>query len=141
MVTELSIHAVHEGGMRFTAGNGAHAVTVDYPPQPGDPGAGMRSLELLLASLATCAGNTLALLLGRMEQPFTGLEVDARALRREEHPTILTEIALEFTVHGAGVDRDAVEKALAVAETQLAPVWIMVKAGTPITTSVRLDEA
>ena len=140
MATQLTIHAVHEGGMRFTAGNGTHAVKADYPLQPGDAGTGLRSLELLLASLATCGGNTLALLLGRMEQPFTGLEVDARASRREEHPTVLTEIALEFTVHGEGIDRAAVEKALTVAETQLAPVWIMVKAGTPITTSVRLDD-
>jgi len=141
MATELAIHAVHEGGMRFSAGNGVHSVTVDYPLEAGDAGAGLRSLELLLASLATCGGNTLALLLRRMEQPFTGLEVDARARRREEHPTVLTEIALEFTVHGPGVDRATVEKALAVAETQLAPVWIMLKAGTPITTSVRLVDA
>lgn len=140
MATELTIHAVHEGGMRFTAGNGTHTVNVDYPLEAGDVGTGLRSLELLLASLATCGGNTLALLLGRMEQPFTGLEVEARASRREEHPTVLTAIALEFAVHGAGVDGAAVEKAITVAETQLAPVWIMIKAGTPITTSVRLDD-
>lgn len=138
MAIELTIHAVHEGGMRFTAGNGVHDVNVDYPTTPGDAGTGLKSLELLLASLATCGGNTLALLLGRMEQPYTGLEVDARALRREEHPTVLTEISLEFTVHGPGVDKAAVERALTVAQTQLAPVWVMLKAGTPITTSVRL---
>jgi uncharacterized OsmC-like protein len=140
MSTELTIHAVHQGGMRFIAGNGVHTVNVDYPLEPGESGTGLRSLELLLASLATCGGNTLALVLGRMEQPFTGLEVDARAVRRDEHPTVLTEIALEFTVHGPGVDKATVERALTVAETQLAPVWIMLKAGTPITTSVRLTQ-
>jgi uncharacterized OsmC-like protein len=140
MASELMVHAVHQGGMRFTAGNGVHAVHVDYPLQAGDSGTGLRSLELLLASLATCGGNTLALLLGRMEQPFTGLEVHARAARREEHPTVLTEIALEFTVHGPGVDKATVERALTVAETQLAPVWIMLKAGTPITTCVCLTD-
>lgn len=140
MANELTIHAVHQGGMRFTAGNGVHAVDVDYPTTPGDAGTGLKSLELLLASLATCGGNTLALLLGRMEQPYTGLEVDARALRREEHPTVLTEIALEFTVHGPGVDKATVERALTVAQTQLAPVWVMLKAGTPITTSARLTD-
>lgn len=140
MATDLAIHAVHEGGMRFTAGNGTHSVTVDYPLEPGDAGAGLKSLELLLASLATCAGNTLALVLRRMDQPFSGLEVDARAERREEHPTVLTAIALEFTVHGRAVDEATVARALTVAETQLAPVWIMLKTGTPITTSVRLAD-
>lgn len=139
MATELTIHAVHQGGMRFTAGNGTHEVEVDYPLQPGDPGTGLRSLELLLASLATCAGNTLALVLGQMKQPIAGLEVDARAARREEHPTVLTGIHLAFAVHGEGVDRAAVEKAVTVAESQLAPVWIMVEAAAPITTSVCLD--
>lgn len=124
--------------MRFTAGNGFHTVHVDYPLEPGDPGTGLRSLELLLASLATCAGNTLGLVLGRMDQPFKGLEVDARAERREEHPTVLTAIILEFTVHGPGLDEATVARALTVAETQLAPVWIMLKEGTSITTSIRL---
>jgi putative redox protein len=140
VATELAIHAVHEGGMRFTAGNGTHAVTADYPLEPGDAGAGLKSLELLLASLATCAGNTLALVLRRMGQPFSGLEVDARAKRREEHPTVLTAIALEFTVHGQAIDEATVARALTVAETQLAPVWIMLKAGTPISTSIRLAD-
>jgi len=139
MPVELTIHAVHQGGMRFTAGNGTHEVQVDYPLQPGDPGIGLRSLELLLASLATCAGNTVALVLDQMQQPITGLEVDARASRREEHPTVLTDIHLAFAVHGAGLERAAVEKAVTDAGSQLAPVWIMVEAGTPVTTSVRLD--
>ena len=43
-------------------------------------------------------------------------------------------------VHGARVERTVVEKAIGITETQPAPVSIMVKAGTPITTSVRLDD-
>ncbi len=69
----------------------------------------------------------------------TEVAIDARASRREEHPTVLTDIHLEFAVHGPGVDRDVVEQAVAVAGTQLAPVWVMVKASTPVTTSVVLD--
>ena len=64
-----------------------------------------------------------------------------RVLKRsDEHPTVLTEIHLEFAVHGQGIDRAVVEQAIAVAGTQLAPVWVMVKAGTPVATSVRLDD-
>ena len=39
-----------------------------------------------------------------MDCPAPGAEseeLDARGLRRDEHPTVITEIALEFTVHGA----------------------------------------
>ena len=138
MPSELNVHAVCEGGMRFTASAGEHSITLDYPMSPEETGAGATPLQLLLASLCACSGSTLGLVLRRMQQPFEGLEVHARALRRDEHPTVLTEIALEFEVRGAGVDAQAVQRALAVTENQLCPVWAMLKGGTPITTSFRL---
>jgi len=93
---------------------------------------------MLLSSLAVCAGSTLALLLDRMRQPFTGLAVEARGKRRDEHPTVLTEIAVEFVITGAGTDPDKVTQALKMAEEQICPVWAMLKGGTPITTSFRI---
>jgi len=138
MPTELVVHAVHEGGMRFTAEAGGHAVTLDYPLSPGEVGAGATPLQLLLASLAACSGSTLALVLARMQQPLQGLEVHARGLRRDEHPTVFTEIALEFVLHGTELDPDAVTRALSAAENHLCPVWAMLKAGTPITAAVSI---
>jgi putative redox protein len=142
MPTELTIHAVNRGGMVVTAGDGRHTVTMDYP-MPGTESeklAGLTPLRMLLASLAACSGNTLAVLLRKMRQPVGDVEVDARGLRREEHPTVITEIALEFTVHGAGVEPAAVEKALAISEEQVCPVWAMLKGGTPIASTYRIVE-
>jgi len=76
-----------------------------------------------------------------LNQPVAGLEVDVRALRSEQHPTVLTEIALEFVVKGSGVTSEAVEKALKVSEDLLCPVWNMLKGGTPITATFRIDES
>jgi putative redox protein len=73
-----------------------------------------------------------------MGQPVKDLEVHARGLWRDEHPTVITEIALEFEVRGTGVDAEAVRRALDVAEQQLCPVWAMLKGGTPITASFRV---
>ena len=141
MPTEALVHAVHEGGMRITADDGEHSITMDYPMPGAATGlAGIAPLKVLLASLAGCSGTTLALVLGKMRQPVSGIEVDVRAVRRDEHPTVYTEIALEFTVTGAGVDPTAVERAIAVAEEQLCPVWAMLKDGTPIRTSYRVVE-
>lgn len=137
MATELCVHAAHDGGMRVDTSTACHEVRVDYPLQVGDETQGMTSLELLLASLASCAANTLALVLGKMRQPYSGLEVDARGRRRAEHPTVITDIDLAFVVHG-DVTPAAVERALTIAEEQLCPVWNMLKDGTPITTSYRV---
>ena len=78
MPSKLSIHAEHQGDMRWTAATGAHSVRMDYPLQPGAAGEGMKPLEMILASLAACAGNTLVLLLQRVGQAFHGMEIDVR---------------------------------------------------------------
>ena len=75
-----------------------------------------------------------------MKQPFTGLTVEARGQRRDEHPTVLTEIAVEFVITGAGTDPGKVAQALKMAEEQLCPVWAMLKGGTPITATFRIIE-
>ena len=135
MPSELSVHAGCEGGMLYAVTAGEHGFTLDYPLSPGDATAGATPLQTLLGCLAVCSGSTVGLVLRRMQQPVEGLEVRARGQRRDEHPTVLTEIALEFEVRGAGVSGDAVERALKIAEDQLCPVWAMLKPGTPITTS------
>jgi uncharacterized OsmC-like protein len=138
MASELSVHAVHLGEMRVLAKSENREVLTDYPLMAGRPLEGFTSLELLLASLSTCATNSvLALLKRRMNQPVTGLDVYARGLRREEHPTVLTEISLEFVVSGK-VDPEAVKKSLKISADQLCPVWNMLKGTTPIKATFRI---
>ena len=138
MPTEIVMHAKHQGGMRVLADAGEHQVQMDYPIAPGN--AGLTPLQLLLASLAGCAVSTLAALLRKGGQPVEGLEARVRGLRREEHPTVFTEIAMEFVLRGNGIDRAVVDRALAQAEQRVCPVWAMLKAGTQITASVRIAE-
>ena len=142
MMTEFSIHAVHQGGMRVVAGDGLNEVTMDYPLATDQKPAGLTPLQMLLASLAACSANSMmAVLQRRLNQPVVGLEVEAHALRKHEHPTVLTEIELEFKVKGSGVDPSAVSMALKLSEEQLCPVWNMLGSSTPIRASFRLIEA
>jgi putative redox protein len=137
--TELRVHAVHEGGLRMRATNGPHTVTTDYPLSPHEQASGFKPMELLLVSLAACAGSVVASLLGRLHQPVDGVEVEAHGQRRDEHPTVFTTIGLEFVVRGRGVEPASVEKAIAHAD-RLCPVWAMLKAGTAMTTTYRIVE-
>lgn len=101
--------------MRVSAGTDGHTVQMDYPLKPGENLTGLTPLQLLLASLAGCSANTLmAVLVRRMQQPVRGMEVHARGVRRDEHPTVLTEIALEFVLRGSGIDPASVERAFKV---------------------------
>lgn len=137
---EYAVEAVHLEGLQFTATAGPHSVTTDYPLKPDDVGVGQRPLELLLASLASCAGGALMALLRRGGHCVAGLTVRARGRRRSEHPTVFTEIALEFVVCGT-LDESVVADALEQSEARICPVWAMLKPATPITSSFRVVES
>jgi putative redox protein len=131
------VEAVHQGGMHFTTRIGERSVSMDYPLGPGETGAGPRPLEMLLASLASCAGGSVIALLRRAKQPIDGLTVSARGVRRAEHPTVFTEIALEFVIAG-DIQPRTVAAVLQEAKTRVCPVWAMLKPTTPIRSSFRI---
>jgi putative redox protein len=137
VAVECVVRAVHRGGMHFTGVVGNHTFEMDYPLDPVATGEGPRPMEMLLASLGACAGGSIVALLRRGGHQFEGLTVTARGQRRSEHPTIFTEIALEFAFRGT-VDPAAVDRAISQAETRVCPVWTMLKAATPIRTSVQI---
>jgi putative redox protein len=129
--TELSVRGVHRGGMRVYASDGEFHVSMDYPQQEGEITTGPTPLTMLLASLAACSLNSVVVVLKKMQQPLEGLGVEVRGARRTEHPTLLTDISLEFTVKGA-VDPTAMAHALKLSEERLCPVWNMLKGSTAI---------
>ena len=135
---EYTVEAVRRQAMQFVVTAGPHSVTTDYPLMPDESGVGLRPLEMLLGSLASCAGGSMVALLRRAGQPMTGLRVTARGQRRAEHPTVFTSMTLEFVVCGP-VDPEAVQKAVEQSEAAICPVWAMLKPGTPITSSVRIE--
>ncbi len=94
MRVDLSVLARHFGEMRVNVDVRGHNLSMDYPATGGkDP----TPLEVLLASLAACAANTLNMVLCRkMGAKVTSLDVEAKAQRREEHPTLLTKIELVY---------------------------------------------
>lgn len=135
---EYIAEAVHEDGMRFHVTAGSHSVETDYPLQAAEVGSGPRPLELLLGSLASCAGGSVIALLRRAGQPVGRLKVSAKGRRRAEHPTVFTDIALEFVVCGKA-DLGAVTRAVEQSESLICPVWAMLKPSTNITTSIRTE--
>jgi putative redox protein len=110
---------------------------MDYPAAEGREAT---PLEVLLASLAACAANTLNLVLCRkMGAKIASLEVEARAQRRDEHPTILTKIELVYHLRGDGLAPEMIDRALRIAEEQLCPVLAMLRPGTEISSSWQME--
>jgi putative redox protein len=140
MAKEVKADITFRGGMRFDgrSGRAGTSVAIDFSPE-GEPIDGFSPLELLVTSLAGCSGQVVIGLLKRMGLEVKDLTVHARGLKKEIHPTVLTSIDLEFEFRGGRLDGASVEKALALSEERFCPVWVMLKAGTVITATYRLE--
>jgi putative redox protein len=137
MRADLTVRAVHRGDMRVDVYVRDRILSMDYPSRPGaDP----TPLEVLLASLAACAANTLNLVLCRkIGAKLASLEVEAIAQRREEHPTVLTAIELVYHLRGEELAPEVLDRAIRLAEDQLCPVLAMLRQGTKVTSSLKAD--
>jgi len=136
MRSDLTVRAVHRGEMRVDVHVREHLLEVDYPAVTG---VRPTPLEVLLASLAACATATLSLVLCKMGATVDSLEVEAAAERRAEHPTVLTAIELVYILRAESLAAETVDRAVRAAEVQLCPVLAMLRPGTEIRSSWRME--
>ncbi len=113
------------------------AIQIDYVPPLGD-GDGYTPLELVLVSLSACSGSTVASLLRRMGKTVCGLQVTARGVRRDAHPTGFESIVLEFTLDSGDALEADLGKAIQLSEQTYCPVWAMLKDNVEITSQYRV---
>lgn len=134
MTQELTASSVLvDGRMRYESRIRDYPpVITDYPaPAGGDTGP--TSLELFLASLCTWVGGSVSFVLKRSKGEFEGLTVRARAERRTEHPTYFKSVRLEVELVSSTVTEEDLKEAVEVAESDICPVWNMVKDTVPVT--------
>lgn len=82
--------------------------------RPGQA-AGPAPMELMLASLVTCAASTIEAVLEKMRQPVSALNVVAEGERAESVPRVYTSITLEFQV-ASPAPHDRLLRAIEVTE-------------------------
>lgn len=106
-------------------------IILDYTPPIGD-GEGYTSLELVLISLASCSGTAIAQLLRKMRKDVSGLTINVKGNRREQHPTYFERIFLEFNLVSRDAEASDLEKAIKLSEESICPVWNMIKGNVEI---------
>lgn len=118
---------------RCTSGENP-AVITDYTAPLGD-GQGHTSLELFLASLCSCLGGTAAIFLRKMGKDVGGITVDAKGVRRTEHPTSFETIDLFVSVVSGDAQDADVARVLKMAEETYCPVVAMIKGNVDVSVS------
>ncbi len=112
-------------------------IPIDYVPPLGD-GQGYTPLEMLLISLGSCSGGTIGLLLRKMGKTVSGIQVNVKGTRRDQHPTSFRNIFLEFIITSADAKDADVQKSIKLAEDSVCPVWAMVKGNAEIAAEYKI---
>ena len=98
-------------------------------------------MELLLVGFGGCSGMDVISILRKKRQPVTGLEITIKGEKADSFPKIYTTVHIEYIVKGKGVEKEAVERAIALSLDKYCSVGAtLAKAGT-ITHSYRIVEA
>lgn len=97
-------------------------------------------MELVLIALCGCTGSDVVGILRKKREPFSSLEVSARAERASGYPAVFTEIKLNYRV-GGKVSRKAVEDAVRLSKEKYCSVSAMLERTAKITSDIEYLDA
>src|SRR5438270_3515601 len=89
-------------------------------------------MELVLIGLCGCTASDVVSILRKKREPFTHVEVHARAERAPDPPSVYTEVRLVYRV-GGNVSHKAMEDAVRLSEEKYCSVAAMLQKTAKIT--------
>jgi putative redox protein len=137
---EVTVHLSNEKVqfIGLSKSNPDHPIPFDYKPPIGD-GKGYNGLELLLMSLSGCSATAIVFLLRKMGKTVSGLEVNAKGVRREQPPVKFEKIFLEFILTSKDTKDADIRKAIQLAEQSVCPVWQMIKNNVDVVSEYKIS--
>jgi putative redox protein len=111
---------------------------LDGSPKLGGDDAYLRPMEGVLASLASCSGVDVALILKKQRQPLASFEVAVAATRADAVPAVFETIHLTFRLSGALAPNKAY-RAVSLAVEKYCSVAMMLTPGVKLTYAVELN--
>lgn len=130
---KITLQRVNQA-VRFEGVNSAgNTVIVEGSPEIGGEGQGMRPMELLLVSLASCSSMDVVSILKKMRQPLEDLRVELEGQRATDQvPAVFTKIHLRFVLKG-DLRPDRVEEAIRLSVDKYCSVGRMLDKTAEIT--------
>lgn len=100
-------------GRAFVGETGSgHAVVMDGAPESGGRNIGIRPMEMLLLGLGGCTAFDIVMILERMRENVTGLDISLEGERASEDPKVYTHVTLVYRVKGRKLKPANVERAV-----------------------------
>ncbi len=104
-------------GRAFVGESGSgHALVMDGSPESGGRNIGVRPMELMLLGLGGCTAFDIVMILERMREKVTGLDIALEGERATEDPKVFTHVKLVYKITGRKLKPANVERAVKLSE-------------------------
>ncbi|MFZ1919279.1 MAG: OsmC family protein [Terriglobales bacterium] len=113
------------------AASSRHAVVMDAAAEK----TASTPMELVLIALCGCTASDVVGILRKKREPFTALEVRAKAERADGHPAVYTSIHLTYVVRGE-VSKKSMEDAVRLSKDKYCSVSAMLEKTAEITYTI-----
>ena len=114
-----------------------HAQVIDFK---GDRSAATSPLELLLIAVGGCTGADVISILNKKREHVTSYRIEVHGDRREEHPKSFRRMEVKHILHGKGISKDSVERAISLSTEKYCSVAATLRPTAEIVTSYEIVE-
>jgi putative redox protein len=122
-----------------TGGSGGKLV-VDGAPEIGGQGRGMRPMEVLLSSVASCSAMDVVNILRKQKEPLEHLRVEIEGVRADAVPAPFVRMRLVFIARGS-VDPNKLQRAVSLSVDKYCSARATLGAGVDVAWEARLEAA
>jgi putative redox protein len=126
-------------GMAFEAELDGHTFALDASSDFGGRDRGPRPKGLLLVALAGCTGMDVVSLLNKMRVAWQDFRLEVSGDLSDQHPKVYDAIRLDYIFSGDALDREKIEKAVALSQEKYCGVYTMLSKAAVIHTQILLN--
>ncbi len=121
-----------------TGEKSGHSIVVDMAKDKGGDDTGMRPIELLLLSVATCTAIDMLNILGKMKIQLSRCEVKIEGTQQEDLPKYFNKMKLKYILSGEGLNQKKAEKAVLLSMDKYCAVSQTLKGRTEFETEIEI---
>ena len=121
-------------GLHFAGDIGDLRIDLDAEESVGGVGAGPQPHRLLLLAMAGCTALDVLSILRKKRQQVSGLSVEVRGSRADQHPRVYTRFDVLYKVRDTTIDPQAVARAIELSTTRYCPVIGLLGKVAPVAT-------
>lgn len=133
----VRLDSIGTAAFEATAESGGKLV-VDGAPAIGGEGRGMRPMELLLASVASCSAMDVLHILRKQKEPLDRLEVEIEGVRPDAVPSPFVRMKMVFVARGEALDDHKLQRAVGLAVEKYCSVRVTLGASVEVTWEARI---